>query len=180
MSPTPNPRFELRAYEHTNSCRLAAILRELASRFGTVVPREAVKARWAELSPRHADQTGSKSITNRLSNGLTLLKVAGIAHGDGPNIVVTNQVLLEMAANNLAIVQDNEGVAIRPGLWERRPEVPEHLLPVQSALEQERTGATTTSELWVWPRGRIALPRGHRPLRLCLPTGWGESLGKGC
>lgn len=135
-----NLRYELRAYEEANACRLAAILRELTVERPTVA-RDEVAARWAKRYPRHASQTGSKTIRRRIGNALSVLKVAGMVRVHDAAIVVIDSGRLKLAAENLAIVEDGQGMAVRPTLWSHRPAVPEHLLTVQGPLEQQRLAA---------------------------------------
>lgn len=137
-----NLRYELRAYEDTNACRLASILLKLTSKGRQVVTRDEVATHWAERYPRHAAQSGRRSVRSRLSDALTLLKVAEIAQPDGPNIVVVHAARLKQSADNLQIVEDEEGMAVRPGLWSRRPSVPLHLQAVQASLEAQRLDST--------------------------------------
>ena len=54
------------------------------------------------------------------------------------SIEIINAEYLNMAAGNLAIVQNTQGEAVRPGLWIGCPQVPDYLLEVQDILEQTR------------------------------------------
>ena len=134
-----NLRHELNAYCNTNACRLATILLELCAQQETnFVSRDDVAARWAELYPRHATQTGKNAIRHRMVSGLSLLKAAGLAVGDGADIVIRHGEFLWISARNLSIVQDAEGVARRPALWPRPLDVPDYLAPIASELEESR------------------------------------------
>jgi len=137
-----NLRYELRAYESTDACRLAWFLGQLTADPGQLVARDKVANLWAERYPRHQEQTGNNNVRGRISGALSLLKIAVIARPEEPsNIVVVDPVRLNMAAGNLTIVEDSEGRAIRPGLWSGRPLAPPHLHEVQALLEQARQSA---------------------------------------
>lgn len=139
MGQAGNPRYELRAYEDTDAYRAASILQDLVDSTGSsAVSRDDVANRWAERYPRHAAQTGSKAIRRRMSGALDLLRVAGIVRYHATTVTVINPGLLEMSAGNLEILEDRQGVAVRPGRWTRRPAAPDHLLAVQEPLEQRR------------------------------------------
>jgi hypothetical protein len=140
-SAEPNLRYELRAYETANSCRLASILTELMTEPPTPIDRDAVASRWEARYPRHMAMTGSSNVRSRVTRGLSLLATANIAKGYEVNelrvIEVNDKDRLALAAGNLAIVEDDQGVALPPSSWSTRPRVPDHLLEVQSALEQQ-------------------------------------------
>jgi hypothetical protein len=139
-----NLRYELRAYESPNCCRLAAFLLKMSDESSSYpVSRDAVVDTWAEEYPRHAVMTRRKSLRNRVGNALSLLKVAGMAQpGEAPHTIeITDTERLHIAAGNLAIVEDNQGMAVPPGAWTQRPEVPDHLREVQGLLEQQRQQA---------------------------------------
>jgi len=139
MTEPLNLRHELNAYCSPNACRLAEILRELCWAASIdAVSRDHVIARWTMLYPRHVTQTSRRSIRNRITRGLTLLKVAGIAEGQGGQIILLSGERLVMSADNLQIVQDDQGIAIRPGLWAGQPKVPPHLQDISDELEESR------------------------------------------
>ncbi|HEU5121525.1 MAG TPA: hypothetical protein VFT59_01665 [Candidatus Saccharimonadales bacterium] len=134
MREASNLRFELRAYTEPDPCRLASILLET----GSPASRDAVADRWAEHYPRHATQTGDRSIRKRITKSLAVMKAAGIAQSvETTTIVVLNAGLLHMAVRNLEIVEDSEGIAVRPGLWSRRPEMPAYLCRCRSIWNSE-------------------------------------------
>lgn len=135
---TTNPRYELRAYEDTDACRLAAILTELTTRQKPTATRDALATRWAQRYPHHLAATNAKTIRNRIRKALSLLKIAGIAEPHDDGITIINVQRLTLSAQNLKIVQDHQGIAIRPGLWTRRPAAPAHLHHVQQLLERGR------------------------------------------
>ncbi|HSE61185.1 MAG TPA: hypothetical protein VLA88_02735 [Candidatus Saccharimonadales bacterium] len=135
-------RFELRAYEDKNACRLASILQEMAAGPSAAFSRPDLASMWAARYPRHAVQTGKNSIRNRISRAAGMLAAAEIVEiTDNKALVIRNPERLALAAANLDIVQDDKGVAIRPLLWARRPAVPAHLRVLQDALEKERLRA---------------------------------------
>jgi hypothetical protein len=139
----------LNAYSNPDACRLAEILRELCWAANIdAIPRNHVVARWTVLHPRHVTQTSRRSIHSRVTRGLSLLKTAGIAEGQDGQIVLLNSDRLLLSAGNLSIVQDDQGIAIRPGLWTRRPSVPSHLQAISDKLEESRQAsiASTDSE----------------------------------
>ena len=140
-----NPRYELHAYESTDACRLAFVLQELMADAGgrTRFTRDEVVAHWAKRYPRHAAQSGSRSIRSRIGKFLSTFKVAGMVQADDDSITVVNPERLAMSARNLAIVEDSQGMAKEPADWERRPEAPEHLHAVQAPLEVSRLEART-------------------------------------
>lgn len=142
MSEQLNLRYELRAYEDPDACRLASILREAMSRRTTTVMRDEVAPVWAKRYPRHAAQTGRRNIHSRVSRALSLMRTAQIVQTPDPDtITIVDAQRLGLAASNLLIIEDNEGMPIRPGLWSSRPVVPPHLLPAQDLLEQTRSEA---------------------------------------
>ena len=124
-----NLRFELRAYESTDCVRAAAMIAD-----DVVVHRDVLAARWAKAWPRHVTLTGKRSIRKRLVTALSNMAIAGLIEREDDRVRVLNRPGLDMARRNLAIVVDGDGQAIRPGLWARRPEAPQHLHPVQDAL----------------------------------------------
>lgn len=136
MSKTPNLRFELRAYEDTDCCRLANFILGLTTEPPLPVKRDQVISLWREGYPRHAEITGRRSVPRRVGDALWTLKVAEIARVIDHEIEVVNLEYLQMSAGNLAIVEDAEGVAVPPGRWTERPVVPPHLLATQRILEQ--------------------------------------------
>lgn len=140
-----NPRYELRAYESADACRLASIILGLmAGAAGrTRFTRDEVAAVWAKRYPRHAAQSGSRSIRSRIGKFLSTFKVAGMVQVNGDDITVVNPARVAMSARNLAIVEDSQGMAKEPADWERRPEAPEHLHAVQAPLEVSRLEART-------------------------------------
>lgn len=131
----PNLRYELRAYEDTDACRLAAIITDLGA---DTVDRSDVRTRWVERYPRHVKKTGRQRLGNRISGALTMLSVAGIVRVHDDAVTVLDRQRLAMSAANLAIVQDAEGVALRPSAWAEQPQVPEHLRAVAGRLGATR------------------------------------------
>jgi len=129
--PDGNKRFLLRAYEYSNSCRLAAILVELGA--GTV-ERAAVIERWRALHPQHLLGTGKNSIRGRITKSLSLMRAAGIVEADETIIKVLDADKLAIAAGNLPLVVDANDVALKPSEWTTRPAVPEELLEIQALL----------------------------------------------
>lgn len=137
-----NLRYELRAYEEPDSCRLASILQEMLTQGRTAVTRDEIASLWAERYPRHVPMTGRRKIPTRVSGALSLMRTAQIVQTQDPDIVtIVDRESLGLAATNLQIIEDSEGMYIRPGLWSSRPTVPSHLLPAQDLLEQTRTEA---------------------------------------
>jgi len=127
-----NLRFQLRAYEYSNSSRLAIIVIELGS---VTVERAVVIERWRELYPRHAAVlTGKNSIRGRISKALTYQRAAGIVKADETTITVLDADLLAMVASNLPILVSDNGVSLPPTMWRGRPDAPEHLKPIQAEL----------------------------------------------
>jgi hypothetical protein len=152
MAETPNRRFELRAYESTNCCRLASFLIELAGEPPQPVDRDKVVERWTDQYPRHAEATGKRNVRGRITNALSILKAADIAKpGEGPAetpvIEILDHELVGMVASNLPVVEDAQGVAIPPGLWAGRPSVPDYLLEIQQTLiDQQQAQAAAAVE----------------------------------
>lgn len=122
-----NPRYVLRAYESPDASRLATILLAPGDDPAPEV--------WARMWPRHAEVTGRQRIARRITQALSLLKVAGAAHGDGPDIVVDDADLLRHIAENLSALTDADGVALPPSRWTTRPWTPEWLRGLQAELE---------------------------------------------
>lgn len=135
-----NLRKELRAYELANACRLASVLLELTTGSVSSVTRDEVAARWAERYPWHATQ-GGRSIRNRISNVIGLLREAQMVTTQGDSIVIVSELRLRVSASNLSVVVDGDGASIRPALWRRRPAAPNYLWELQQELEQGRTAA---------------------------------------
>ncbi len=136
-----NRRYELRAYEATNPCRLARFLVELTTEPPQPIHRDDIIDIWSAAYPLHADMTGRRSVPSRLTAALTLLKAAGIARtvDEEPQYIeVTDEQLLRMAAGNLTIIEDARGASVRPSMWNERPQAPEHLQEMQAALELRR------------------------------------------
>lgn len=132
-----NPRYLLRAYETADCARLADALRALCAdqpRPGDAVPRDTAAAQWAAQWPRHRPHTGRRAIRARIVDALSLLRAAGVCHADGPNIVVDDPGLLRMAAGNLAVLVDRDGMAVPPARWLSRPACPPALRAVQDTL----------------------------------------------
>lgn len=131
----PYLRNALRAFETPNACRLAAILKELADE-NRGASRDDIVARWAQLYPRHTMHTGRRSIRNRIGKILHLLRTAKIARADGDRIVVIDPAMLEIAVANLAIVVDEDGVAIPRHHLQKRPNVPAYLQALQQRVAE--------------------------------------------
>lgn len=113
MTEPLNLRHELRAYHNPNACCLAAILRELCWNASVdSILRDNIVARWGRLYPQHIAQTGRRTIRNRIVNGLSQLKIAGIAQAQGHRIAVLSGERLVISADNLRIVQGNQGTHI--------------------------------------------------------------------
>jgi hypothetical protein len=133
-----NLRFQLRAYESANACRLAKILEELAASGGRSFSRDDIADHWARLFPRNAGQTGKRSIRSRISRSIGPMRTAGMITVDGDDITAADLDLLAMSARNLPCVTNDEGDSVPPREWSSRPEVPTHLQPVQEPLEASR------------------------------------------
>lgn len=144
MPENTNLRYELRAYTTTDASRLASFLLARTTEPPQPIPRDAIVDDWKDKYPRHAEATGKQSVRSRVTKALALLKNADIACGhEGGTIQVTNVQLLGMAAANLAILEDANGVALPPSEWVIRPNAPAHLEAIQATLEQH-TPATAT------------------------------------
>jgi hypothetical protein len=62
--------------------------------------------------------------------------------GEAPQTIeITDTERLHIAAGNLAIVEDDQGMVVPPSAWTTRPKVPDHLREVQGLLEQQRQQA---------------------------------------
>lgn len=133
-----NLRYELRAFEDKDACRTAALIVALAGEPPAPVSRSAIAMRWAQIYPRHATLTGRRNIRSRIKDGLNKLAVAGVVRrGDGL-VYVIDAGRLAMSAGNLRILVDDDGAAIPPAQWVRRPAAPLHLHHVQQPLETHR------------------------------------------
>lgn len=136
---TVSPRNMLRAYEQVDACRLAAIILELVQqRPSRAIRLPELHRAWASRYPGHvAFTTGTTSIKSRISINLAVLRGAGIlSRYNGIN--VADHEKLAMAAGNLRIVQGDNGVAVPPLAWARRPIAPPEFVTLQAELEIER------------------------------------------
>jgi len=82
--------------------------------------------------------TGRRTIRARITKSLSELKAAGIARSQGSIVVVMAPDRLDIAANNLSIVEEN-GEALRPARWRTYPEVPDHLVAIRDLLDASRS-----------------------------------------
>jgi hypothetical protein len=130
-----NRRFLLRAFETTDAARVATILLQIGKPATT---RDEIRQRWAAWRPVDAQSTGSRSVSSRMNRGLHLLSVAGVVQREDRRVVILDAVLLAMAARNLEILQDADGMSLPPSQWVRRPEAPESLRDIQDVLESKR------------------------------------------
>lgn len=136
-----NPRFRLRAYAQADSVRLALIF-EGADQ----LTRDEMISAWAERWPRHAAPDAARNLRRRVSTALNVIVAAGLVVRVGDGARVADRENLAMAASNADVVMDEDGVAVRPGLWTRRPTVPADLVHVQEALESQRAAAEAPPE----------------------------------
>lgn len=146
MNKSPDLRFELGAYEMTDACRLASILIELASESAPAVSRKAIAERWAERYPRHQSQKGSRNVRGRISNVMRRLKVAGMVTTSEGTVEVISFERLIISAQNLPLLEDENGVALDPAQWRKRPVAPPHLRAVQNSFELKRLEAAKSLE----------------------------------
>jgi hypothetical protein len=139
-----NARYQLRAYEHTNACRAAFLIRWLARPEGgdptPLLDRKQLIKAWGSRYPRHQSSTGRSRIPARIGRALNALAAAGIIDVDPGRVRVLSPTLLAMSADNLAIVEGPDGVALPPASWRQRPACPPGLLAVQDALYPEQNG----------------------------------------
>jgi hypothetical protein len=133
-----NLRFALRAYETTDSARLAHLLLEIGE---PVVTREEIKRRWALWRPQDVKGTGGMSISSRVKRGLTLQCTVGILDRRDRQVIVLDPERLAMVARNLPILQNAGGLSLPPSQWSRRPEAPPDLHVIQAQLEMTRTAS---------------------------------------
>lgn len=131
-----NGHFLLRAYQEADSARTASIVLSLAGR-GDVpeVTRAAIAAEWASRYPRHVGLTGNRSIRNRVSKRLSMLRLVRAVTVAGPVVAVgPDGEALQMIAANLAVVEAEDGVALPPSKWTAVPAVPELLRQDQADM----------------------------------------------
>jgi hypothetical protein len=141
-------RYRLRAFEHTNACRAAFMIRWLAKPVGSdptpLLDHDQLIKAWGSRYPRHRSQSGRSRIPARVGRALNVLMFAGIIEVDEQNrIRVLSPTLLDMSSDNLVIVEGPGGVALRPAQWVDRPKCPPDLLPMQDVLHA-RLQATRT------------------------------------
>lgn len=132
-----NLQFELTAYERADCVRAAMLIGA-----DDTLTRAALRERWAARYPQHAPMTGRRSIATRVTDALWRLKVAGMiaTSEDGQDVEVTGRALLEMSARNTGIVLNGDGGSEEPRNWQRRPEVPQHLLDIQAVRSERGAG----------------------------------------
>lgn len=139
-----NPRYVLRAFEHTNPVRTAFLIkwftRPAEGDPSPTINRSVLIDSWKSRYPRHAAATGRRRISYRVSQSLHVLKAAGIIDYDLEQVTVLSPKLLAMAADNLEIVEGPDGTALPPSRWSQRPACPPELLTVQDVLEESRVG----------------------------------------
>lgn len=138
-----NPRFRLRAYTEAHPVRTAAIVFALTRADPqAVITRTDAAAEWARRYPRHADQTGRRSIPARMRAGLLLLKIVDAVTVDNDTITIgTDPTALALAAGNLAAIEA-DGHARPPSQWRAEPAVPDDLRPLQETLTRARLAVT--------------------------------------
>lgn len=128
-----NRRYLLRAYETPDSARLAHLL--IGMRAPTVT-RDRVVDEWTTRRPADAAR---RSIRKRVNYGAHLLSVIQAIHREGHLITVVDRDRLAMVARNLEVLENQEGYALPPSQWLRRPEAPADLRDIQDELERTRT-----------------------------------------
>jgi hypothetical protein len=135
VSEPSNLRYELRAYEGTDACRMASIIASLTSQANPTVTREELFRQWSLRYPQHAAQTKHRTIRSRMRKALQLLRIASIVRMNGDTFTIVDRPLLMMSAGNRHIIEDDNGESIRMRDWAQRPAAPPHLHPVQEALK---------------------------------------------
>ncbi len=135
MTQTPgNPRFLLRAFEHTDTVR-TAFLTALLLGNANVTTRDAIVGCWADQTPRHVSCTGRRSIRARVGRGLGLLRMVNAVTLDADTVGPgSDPDALDMAAGNLGAVEGLFGEALPPSMWLWRPHVPDYLAQIQQAV----------------------------------------------
>jgi hypothetical protein len=135
VTQTPgNPRFLLRAFEHTDAVR-TAFLTALLLDSADVTTRDAIVGCWADRTPRHVSCTGRRSIRARVGRGLGLLRMVNAVTLDGDAVGLgSDPDALAMAAGNLGAVEGLFGEALPPSMWLWRPHVPDCLAEIQQAV----------------------------------------------
>lgn len=133
-----NRRFMLRAYEEANPVRLAWVLADLDD--GGPISRDAIIERWLEAWPRFIGRTGKGSVPARIGRAAMTHRAAGIL-GEARDgwFDIADRGKLTIAAGNLSLVTDEDGVALPPSRWSHRPAAPGELMLEQEALEATRT-----------------------------------------
>jgi hypothetical protein len=102
---------------------------------GTMTVAELVE-QWRRRYPRHDRPDAKRSRRRRALRALRALDLVGIALLDEKvgQVTILDIDGLHMVAGNLEVFADHSGLARRPALWPRNPEVPPHLRDLQASL----------------------------------------------
>jgi hypothetical protein len=144
-----NERHLLRAYQETDSARVARILLDLVERRGAGgISRASIAEEWALRYPRHRQHTDKRSIRARIAkrlSALSLLRAVTLVYQ--VIYVGSNIEALRMIAANLSVVESEQGVALPPRRWRGLPAVPAYLKDEQQKFVQRRYRAHESHEV---------------------------------